>query len=173
MSWRIPFLTSLHSRDIREKSHDSFISAYTRLANRTSNSTTTSPASDPANPLAPDQQLITDLLEAQTSKGLLQSQLATAQAEVVSLQGQIKALEKVAREKERLERRNVDLESEGRAKSRAIQDLQDEMLTLTVELNVLADKEQATRKENEDLVQRWVDFAETRAEVMNRASNWE
>ena len=53
------------------------------------------------------------------------------------------------------------------------QDLQDEMLTLTMELNVLADKEQATRKENEDLVQRWVDFAETRAEVMNRASNWE
>jgi len=53
------------------------------------------------------------------------------------------------------------------------QDLQDEMLTLTMELNVLADKEQATRKENEDLVQRWMDFAETRAEVMNRASNWE
>jgi len=124
------------------------------------------------------------------------------QSEVVSLQGQIKALEKVAREKERLERRNVDLESEGRAKSRAIQvpappplswlsfffgggkgnmadggggeqDLQDEMLTLTMELNVLVDKEQATRKENEDLVQRWMDFAETRAEVMNRASNWE
>lgn len=121
MSWRTPFLTSLQSRDIREKSHDSFISAYTRLANRTSNPTTTSPTSDPTNPLAPDQQLITDLLEAQTSKGLLQSQLAAAQAEVVSLQGQIKALEKVAREKERLERRNVDLESEGRAKSRAIQ----------------------------------------------------
>ena len=121
MSWRTPFLTSLHSRDIREKSHDSFISAYTRLANRTSNSTATSPTSDPTNPLAPDQQLITDLLEAQTSKGLLQSQLAAAQAEAVSLQGQIKALEKVAREKERLERRNVDLESEGRAKSRAIQ----------------------------------------------------
>ncbi|KAG0644822.1 autophagy-related protein 16 [Tuber brumale] len=174
MSWKTPFLISLHSRDIREKSHDSFISAYTRLANRTSNPTTTTPdTSDATNPPPPDQQLITDLLEAQTSKGLLQSQLATAQAEVVSLQGQVKALEKVAREKERLERRNVDLESEGREKSRAIQNLQDEMLTLTMELNVLADKEQATRKENEDLIQRWMDFAETRAEVMNRASNWE
>ncbi|CAZ83857.1 unnamed protein product [Tuber melanosporum] len=173
MSWKTPFLISLQSRDIREKSHDNFISAYTRLANRTSNPTTTSDTSDPTNPPPPDQQLITDLLAAQTSKGLLQSQLAAAQAEVVSLQAQIKALEKVAREKERLERKNVDLESEGRDKSRVIQNLQDEMLTLTMELNVLADKEQATRKENEDLVQRWMDFAETRAEVMNRASNWE
>ncbi|CUS07332.1 unnamed protein product [Tuber aestivum] len=168
MSWKAPFLASLHSRDTREKSHDTFISAYTRLANRTSN-----PTPDSTNPPSPDQQLIADLLEAQTSKGLLQSQLAAAQAEVVLLQAQVKALEKMAREKEKLERKNVDLESEGREKSRAIQHLQDEMLALTMELNVLADKEQATRKENEDLIQRWMDFAETRAEVMNRASNWE
>ncbi|PWW79601.1 autophagy protein 16 [Tuber magnatum] len=173
MSWKAPFLASLHSRDTREKSHDTFISAYTRLANRTSNPTPTSSASDSTNPPSPDQQLIADLLEAQTSKGLLQSQLAVVQAEAVSLQAQVKTLERVGREKEKLERRNVDLESEGREKSRVIQHLQDEMLALTMELNVLVDKEKATRKENEDLVRRWMDFAETRAEVMNRASNWE
>ncbi|RPA93564.1 autophagy protein 16 [Choiromyces venosus 120613-1] len=170
-TWKTPFLTSLQLRDTREKSHNEFITAYTRLANRLSPSPL--PSSPTTTTSTDHQQLITDLLTAQSSKTHLQTQLTIAQAEVQSLQAQIRVLEKTAREKERLERRNADLESEGRAKSRAIQDLQDEMLTLTMELNVLADKEKATRAENEELVQRWMDFAETRAEVMNRVSNWE
>jgi hypothetical protein len=53
------------------------------------------------------------------------------------------------------------------------QELQDEMLTLTMELNVLADKEAATRKENKELVDRWMAEMAKKADAMNRASKWE
>lgn len=54
-----------------------------------------------------------------------------------------------------------------------LQGLQDEILALTMELNMLTKREEAIRKENKELVDRFMAEMAKKAESMNRASNWE
>jgi hypothetical protein len=42
-----------------------------------------------------------------------------------------------------------------------------------MELNVLSDKEKATRAENAELVDRWMAEMAKKADAMNKASKWE
>lgn len=46
-------------------------------------------------------------------------------------------------------------------------------MTLTMELNMLTKREEAVRKENKELVDRYMAEMAKKAESMNRASNWE
>ncbi|KAI5840225.1 autophagy-related protein 16 [Morchella snyderi] len=187
-SWRIDFLNSLTQRDKREKSHDAFISAYSRLASRTASIHESSASfKDASNALGegvPEGgdlsgaaagliQLRADLTAAQQTKAHLQLSLKAVSEEKDTLQRKLEQQDRIILERNRLDRRTRDLEEEVRAKNKHIQELQDEILTLTMELNMLTKREEAVRKENKELVDRYMAEMAKKAESMNRASNWE
>jgi hypothetical protein len=116
-TWKSTLLASLQARDLREKSHDDFISAYTRLAARATIQTSDTPADEDDE----RSQLKADLTAAQQSKTLLQAQIKELGDEALASRGKVNILERVAGEKGRLERRCVDLEGEIKAKNRHIQ----------------------------------------------------
>lgn len=117
-TWKAVLLASLQARDAREKSHDDFISAYTRLAARATIPTPDSPATNDDSELS---KIKDDLTAAQQSKALLQVRIKELSDEALGLRGKVSALEGVVTEKKRLERRCVDLEGEIKAKNRHIQ----------------------------------------------------
>jgi hypothetical protein len=93
----------------------------------------------------------------------LKSQLATATTR----------LEATEKERLRLERRCKDLTDEARIKDRQFQNVQDEMLAQEMELNMVLQREQECKKENQMLVDRWLALKGKEVEEMNRASQWE
>jgi hypothetical protein len=86
------------------------------------------------------------------------------------LEARLAAAEK---ERVRLERRCKDLAQEASTKGRQLQEAQDEMLALNVELNVAVGREKETRRDNEELLARWMELKGREAEEMNKASRWE
>lgn len=186
--WRTDFLSSLAQRDKREKSHDDFISAYSRLASRTTSIHESSASSKDASNALGDgvlqggdlggaatglAQLKADLTAAQQTKAHLQLSLKAVGDEKDTLQRKLEQQDRIILEWNRLDRRTRDLEVEVRAKNKHIQELQDEILTLTMELNMLTKREEAVRKENKELVDRYMAEMAKKAESMNRESNWE
>jgi chromosome segregation ATPase len=98
-----------------------------------------------------------------SSNDTLKSQLATATTR----------LEATEKERLRLERRCKDLTDEARIKDRQFQNVQDEMLAQEMELNMVLQREQECKKENQMLVDRWLALKGKEVEEMNRASQWE
>jgi hypothetical protein len=67
-----------------------------------------------------------------------------------------------------LERRGKDRVDELKGKGKFVEDIQDEMVALTLQLN-MAEQE----KENDDLTKRWVQRMEEEAKRMNDRMGWE
>lgn len=102
-----------------------------------------------------------------------QQQQAAAVAQAKALSGVAEKLAAVQAEKVRADARNKELIEEARAKERELQLAKDEMLAMNMELNLVLQRDERTRKENQELVDRWMEYKKKEAEEMNRASRWE
>ncbi|KAI9831336.1 MAG: hypothetical protein M1819_005110 [Sarea resinae] len=132
---------------------------------------------------APDQKagddlsrLRADLAEAQRTKFDMQARLKRAvsdleEARKVGKSGSVRVAGLEA-EKATLERRVRDLSEELRGKAKFLENVQDEMISLNLQLNMAEEKTQRLQTENKDLVDRWMARMGREADAMNDASRF-
>lgn len=187
-SWRDEYTQALHDRDVREKASyqrisDDFIDAYTKLLDRTvaleaekaAKDSTSEPAS--AEPglasTAGDgtAQMKSDLAEALRSKGQLQTRIKIAETELAELRAKTKVDTKrvgdLTKERATLAQKIKDRDDELRGKARLLENLQDEMISLNLQLNMSEQNAKKLKAENKDLIDRWMARKGREADEMN------
>jgi len=81
------------------------------------------------------------------------------------------SLRQTARIKD-LEQRLRDREEEVRGKTRLLENTQDEIVSLTLQLNMAEARAERMKRENEELVRRWMERMGSEAERMNLGSGF-
>ena len=135
-----------------------------------------------------------DLSEAQRSKGVMQSRLDSISVELQTLklqaQHDIRRIKELSSEKATLSIRMKDQDEELKGKAKLLeviqprrtissmkcaksrQDVHDENLSLTLQLNMAEERSQKLHTENKELVDRWMKRMGKEAEEMNKASKF-
>lgn len=117
-----------------------------------------------------------DLSEAQRSKGVMQSRLEIAIEELQKrkLQSQLdsKRIGELTAERTSLTIRMKDQDQELKGKGKLLEDVHDENLSLTLQLNVAEEQSQKLKKDNKELVDRWMTRMGEEAEALNKASRF-
>ncbi|KAF2821950.1 autophagy protein 16 [Ophiobolus disseminans] len=199
------YLSAIEARDAREKAHEEYINAYSKLADRTATlakqptdttedtastptgsiktirpgtpkSKATTTAADVASPSSL-AQIRSELASTQRTRGDLETKLNTINTELSTLKAsdalqkqRIAQLEKV---RVNLERRGKDRVDESKLKGKFVEDIQDEMVALTLQLNMAEKEKEKLQKENDDLTKRWMRKMEEEADKMNSRMGWE
>lgn len=119
-------------------------------------------------------QLRLDLAEALRSRGQLQAKQRAAEAELAALRtktkGDDKKLRELAAERNGLAAKLRDRTEELVGKNRLLKDVQDDNLTLNIQLDVRESECKKIKAENKELVDRWMKKMEKEAEAMNLAN---
>ncbi|KAL8785505.1 MAG: hypothetical protein Q9213_003331 [Squamulea squamosa] len=199
-TWRQEYQLALQARDRSEQAQKYLFDAYTRLADRAASADAqksgngeSSPANEP-NPVQLSKEtspralvdtfsnvealarIKQDLSEAQRSRGTLQSRLDdvsdSLQKSKLQLAKDKKWLDELALEKAALTRRLRDRDEELKGKAKLLEDVHDETVSLTLQLNMAENQVQMLKKENEDLVERWMVRMGKEANAMNDASKF-
>ncbi|KAI1469525.1 autophagy protein 16 [Daldinia caldariorum] len=117
-------------------------------------------------------QLKLDLAEALRSKGQLQSRLKAAEDELRGLRAKTKVDAKrigdLAAERNALSAKLKDRNEELAGKNKMLKDIQDENLTLNIQLDVTEQKAAKIAADNKDLIKRWMDRMKHEADAMNQ-----
>ncbi|KAL8813038.1 MAG: hypothetical protein Q9223_000662 [Gallowayella weberi] len=195
-SWRQEYLLALQARDRIEQAQKPLYDAYTRLADRAATadaqaraiseaeptSIQPSKAAPPKTPAQPPSnaeslaQIRADLTEAQRNRDSLQSRLKDISSSLQKSKSQSaidkKRLDELASERATLTLRLRDQDEELRGKTKLLEDLHDEKVSMTLELNMAEHQVQRLRKENEELVERWMARMGEEANAMNEASKF-
>ncbi|KAL8722945.1 MAG: hypothetical protein Q9225_000637 [Loekoesia sp. 1 TL-2023] len=188
-SWRQDYLLALESRDKSEQSQKALYDACAATGLEIekgptdsadlSHTTLAEPVSTSTEPpkLLSAQKLVqaspntgilektrTDLSEAQRSKAVMQSRLQDATNDLQQLKLQS------ARDRKRLD----ELTSDKATLTLRLKDRDEELKgkTKLLELNMAEDQAQRLKKENEDLVERWMKRMGKEADAMNEASKF-
>ncbi|KAI0901986.1 autophagy protein 16 [Annulohypoxylon nitens] len=116
-------------------------------------------------------QLRLDLAEALRSKGQLQNRLKTAEDELQKLRTKTKVdtkrISDLTIERNAIAAKLGDRNEELIGKNKMLKDIQDENLTLNIQLDVTEQKAAKLTAENKDLVKRWMDRMKHEADAMN------
>ncbi|KAI3337188.1 autophagy protein 16 [Xylariaceae sp. AK1471] len=116
-------------------------------------------------------QLRLDLAEALRGRGQAQTRLKAAEAELATLRSKSKVdakrISDLTAERSALTARVRDLNEELEKKKKFLKDVQDDNLTLNVELNVTAQKAAKVQAENRELVDRWMKRMAREADALN------
>lgn len=199
--WIEQYSTALTERDAREQAHKFYIDAYTRLADHTAilegRSSVTEPTvpsgKDGPQPAAnskgtqPQEQeqipndvlarLRADLATTQKARSGLQTQIEGLTASLAALQTQSKSVTarvtQLTKQKTDLEIRLRDRDEEIKGKSQLVEQAHDEMVALGLQLNMAEQKAEELRKENHELVDRWMKRMGEEADRMNNDSKWQ
>ncbi|TVY54282.1 Autophagy protein 16 [Lachnellula cervina] len=187
-SWRNEYIQNLHERDRREKASyqqvdDQLIEAFTQLLDRTTaleaekaSREPHAPDSKPRSPstAAPTEgtaQVRSDLAEALRSNGQIQSRIKVAEAELARLRAKSKAdgklIDELSRERGSLAQKLKDKEEELRGKAKLLSDVQDEVISLDMELNLSGQATTKLKAENKELIDRWMVYKSREVEAMN------
>ncbi|KAJ9654344.1 autophagy protein 16, interacts with Atg12p-Atg5p [Neophaeococcomyces mojaviensis] len=125
----------------------------------------------PSNDTAATAQLRQDFAKAQQDRADLQSQLESLKKEVetISLKSKSdqKKISSLTNSNTQLAMRLRDREEELRGKAKLLVNVQDENATLNLQLNVAEDQAKQMKKENQELVDRWMAKMGKEAEKMN------
>ncbi|KAL8944724.1 MAG: hypothetical protein Q9216_000293 [Gyalolechia sp. 2 TL-2023] len=120
-----------------------------------------------------------DLSEAQRSRGIMQARLQDTTNDLQQLRLQSasdrKRLGELNSEKATLAVRIKDRDEELKGKAKLLEvwtNIHDETVSLTLQLNMAEDRAQKLKKENEDLVERWMKRMGIEADAMNEASKF-
>ncbi|KAL2075307.1 hypothetical protein VTL71DRAFT_250 [Oculimacula yallundae] len=197
-SWRDEYIQALQDRDEREqasyqKLDADLIAAFTDLLDRTA-SLEAAKASNttPSDPKARDStqtpgqaqvqasgpndgtgSLRRDLAEALRSNGQLQARIKSAEAELAKLRAKSKTdtkqIEDLSRERTYLSQRLKDRDEESRGKTKLLDDVHDEVISLNLQLNMSEQKVKDLKAENKELIDRWMARKGREAEEMNKA----
>ena len=134
------------------------------------------PPQSPAAPSETNVQIRQDLAEAQRSRGVLEGRLQSVTEELRNLRIQssldTKAIQELSKEKDMLVRRVKDRDEEIRGKAKLLEDVHDEMVSLTLQLNMADDRVRKVEGENKELVERWMKRMGEEAEEMNEKSKF-
>lgn len=119
-------------------------------------------------------QLRLDLAEALRSRGQLQAKFKSADAELQKLRtkGRVddKRIHDLTVERNSLASKLRDRNEELVGKNRLLEDVQDDNLTLNIQLDVRENDLKKLKAENKELVDRWMKKMEKEAEAMNLAN---
>ncbi|KAG5923894.1 hypothetical protein E4U42_004805 [Claviceps africana] len=131
--------------------------------------TTTTTTDDPG--LA---QLRLDLAESLRSKGVSESRLRAAEEELSRLRTKTKddarSIKNLGTQHALLTTRLKDREHELREKRKLLEQVQDEMITLNLQMSMAEKERDKVKRENKDLVERWMKRMAQEADAMNLAN---
>ncbi|PHH77863.1 hypothetical protein CDD80_133 [Ophiocordyceps camponoti-rufipedis] len=133
---------------------------------------------DTAQPSSQDStavaQLRLDLAETLRSKGVAETRLRAAEAELGKLRSQAKtdgrAIKELSADRTALTLRVKDREHELREKRKLLEQVQDEMITLNLQVSMAEKERDKVTKENKELVDRWMRRMAQEADAMNLAN---
>jgi hypothetical protein len=193
--WKETYLAALKARDAAEKANQNIYDAYTKLADRTAQLslpaappipqeppvypphslvgrfTTKSPSSPPPAETPSTTALRQEFTKAQAERAKLASQLESVTAELEKLiaaskvdRKEINRLTKISTQ---VQVRLRDRDEELRGKAKLLEDVQDENATLNLELKQADEKAKRLKRENQELVDRWMKSKGEEAERMN------
>lgn len=192
--WRHEYLVNLHEAEKRNPLNRELVDTCSQLADRVAaleaekavlqaNQTTlTSPSTGgktisekaAASSDTTVVQLRHDLTEALRSKGQLQSRLKTAEMELKKLRTKSRVDDKrisdLTVERNALMLKSKDRNEELAGKNKMLKDLQDENLTLNIEIDSMDRKIAKLKEDNKDLLNRWMDRKGREADAMNLAN---
>ncbi|KAL5347689.1 autophagy protein 16, interacts with Atg12p-Atg5p [Pseudogymnoascus australis] len=189
MSWRQEYLENLRRRDELEKANYDLIDAYSRLADQTaaleakvstnSYSTITTTPGNYAPSLSNQEeaaQVKGDLAEALRAKGQLQRRLKVTEETLERLKTRAKAdsslIRDISAERAQLILKVKDRDEELRGKTLLLVQVQDENMSLDLQLNMAEQQTARLRRENKDLIDRWMARMGQEADAMNEASKF-
>ncbi|KAM3456864.1 hypothetical protein MY3296_001522 [Beauveria thailandica] len=119
-------------------------------------------------------QLRHDLAEALRAKGATETRLRAAEEELAKLRVKTKedarSLRDLTSERTALTTRLKDREYELREKRKLVEEVQDEMITLNLQMSVAEKERDKVKKENKELVDRWMKRMAQEADAMNLAN---
>ncbi|RFU34937.1 hypothetical protein B7463_g1420, partial [Scytalidium lignicola] len=193
-SWRDEYLQALKERNQRDTAsfpqiNTEFITAFTELLDRTAaleaeKATKIAGPEKPSNPkddapqtLANDggPQLRNDLAQALRSNGQLKSRLKTAEAELARLKAKTKTDTELVKElsglRTVLTQKVRDRDEELRGKAKLLDDVQDEMISLNLQVNMVEQRCKSLETENKELIARWMAHKGREADEMNKTLN--
>ncbi|KIW64256.1 hypothetical protein PV04_09203 [Phialophora macrospora] len=134
----------------------------------------TSPAARPESPISSATQLAQlrqDLSKAQSERADLQTRLDAALRDLDALKSKSKVdgkrITQLSASVNQLAIKVRDREEELRGKAKLIEDVQDENVTLNLQLNMAEEQSAKLKKENQELVDRWMARMGKEADRMN------
>ncbi|KAI1125027.1 autophagy-related protein 16 [Nemania abortiva] len=196
-NWRDDYLASLQEAERNSPVNKDLVEACSQLADRvaaleaekvawaagspTPPTTTTTkaaaaapPSTNAADPVASSDsttQLRLDLAEALRGRGQAQTRLKAAENELATLRSKNRVDNKrigdLTAERNALLARMRDLNEELEKKRSFLKDIQDENLTLNMELNMTVQKKAKVEAENKELVDRWMKRMGREADALN------
>ena len=83
-----------------------------------------------------------------------------------------KAIQELGKEKDMLVRRVKDRDEEIKGKAKLLEDVHDETVSLTLQLNMADERVRKVEGENKELVERWMKRMGVEAEEMNQKSKF-
>ncbi|THC97951.1 hypothetical protein EYZ11_002588 [Aspergillus tanneri] len=180
--WRDEYSAALAARDRREKANLAIYDAYpTEAQGATPHSSGRDSRKDPNElpGMSPQDVLAAtraDLSEAQRSRSELQDQLTRTKAELEKLQKRstqsTRRISSQEKEITHLQLRLKDRDEELKGKAKLLDDFQDELASLNLQLNMAEERSANLKRENQDLVDRWMARMGKEADAMNDASKF-
>lgn len=133
-------------------------------------------ATSPSSPSEPNAQLRLDLSTAQQERSELQAKLDRTTKDFEKLKSRsktdIKRITQLTSELSQLSLRFRDRDEETRGKAKLLDNVQDEIVTLTLQLNLAEEEVKKLTKENQELVDRWMKRKGEEADKMNEDSRF-
>ncbi|MCJ1431314.1 hypothetical protein MMC27_000665 [Xylographa pallens] len=187
-SWRAEYLAALQARDAHEQANKEVYDASDRAASLSTTQSPELPESErnekpgrtaALTPVTVDvsaAQVRQNLAEAQRSRGELEARIVAVTGELEKLQlksiVESRRINELTTEKSNLVKKLRDRDEELRGKSKLLEGVHDETLSLTIELNMAEDTNKRLRLENQELVDRWMARKGQEADAMNTASKF-
>lgn len=192
--WKDTYLAALEARDTVEKANQDIYDAYTKLADRTAQLSRPAPSPAPEAPKSPPPSLVgrfstkspslvppveapsiaafrQDFMTAQAERAKLSAQLESTLAELQALKATSKTdrreITKLTKTSTQVQVRLRDRDEELRGKAKLLEDVQDENATLNLELKQADEKAKRLKRENQELVDRWMKSKGEEAARMN------
>ncbi|KAK4085525.1 uncharacterized protein Triagg1_515 [Trichoderma aggressivum f. europaeum] len=193
-NWRDEYLSSLRESELNSPVNMELVQACSQMADRISsleaeklaleshlaglgNNRSKSPSLQPGEAAANDPgvaQLRLDLAEALRSRGVAETRLRTAEEELDKLRSKTKQDSKSIRdltgERTTLATKVNDREYELREKRKLVENVQDEMIALNLQLSMAEKERDRLKKENSELIDRWMKRMGQEADAMNLAN---
>ncbi|KAI5457798.1 autophagy-related protein 16 [Mariannaea sp. PMI_226] len=192
-NWRDQYLSSIQDAELKNPVNMDLVQACSQMADRISAleaekaslesllSTSGKSAAlkkqsnePPSSNDAGVMQLKQDLAEALRSKGVTETRLRTAEDELVKLRTKTKTDSKHIRDlstdRTVLTTRLKDRDYELREKRKLIEQVQDEMIALNLQMSMAEKERDKVKKENKELIDRWMKRMAQEADAMNLAN---
>jgi predicted nuclease with TOPRIM domain len=174
------YLASLEQRDAREQANRSIIEQYTRIADRLASqlADVINPEAVPSPTTGTDpnttdiQSLRSSLAAAQQARAALEAEVAsfaTLKQETATL---AQAIQDQNKEIVTLQRKVKDRNEEIKEGKKLVEQVQDEMVSLNLQLNMAEQHSDKLKAENKELVARWMKKMGQEADQMNEQSKW-